>query len=161
MKKGDPIHRPIKGDIVAVLLEKKGNTSLIRYKYHGGDCWNDHIIEKAFNHERAAVLAPIVGHKTRLDTYSSFSHVLRELFEEENFELSDYKHKFSGLFTFRGTFRPINRKPVKTSFHEAHVVGNYPEEDPNGVHLEFSLTKGTYATMLLRELMKRSQIEKK
>jgi tRNA pseudouridine13 synthase len=147
----DPLGTPVKGDIVGILMEKRGLPSLICYQYGG---WNDEAIEKAFTHERATILAPILGYKSQISHYPYFEKVYQEILAEENFSQDDFRNGFTGYFNYEGTYRPIFQKPTNLVTSQAFILNNYPNKDPNGIKVEFSLPKGTYATMLLRELMK-------
>lgn len=148
---------PKKGDIISILKDTRGHPSLIFYKYQGGDGWNDDNILKAFTHERAAIVAPILGYKTKIEKFPYFHEIYKKILEEEEFTIAEFVHKIPGLFEFEGTFRSIFNKPTNLEISQAHVVNNYPELDPHGIKLEFSLPKGTYATMLLAELRKHSE----
>ena len=151
---GHPLSQPISGDVVSILMEPKGHPSLISYKYQGGKGWNDETIIKAFKHERATIIAPIIGHKTNLTDYPAFEPIYRKILIEENFDVSQFNHPYPRIFRFDGTFRPIFNKPSSLKISQAYVTNKYPEFDPHGIKLEFSLPKGTYATVLLRELRK-------
>ncbi|WP_457556740.1 tRNA pseudouridine(13) synthase TruD [Candidatus Harpocratesius sp.] len=154
LERNNFLHKPVNGDIVSILKDPKGHPSLIFYKYHGGDGWNDPNIIKAFKHHRAAVVAPIIGYKTDLEKFSYFKPIFSSLLEKHEFPLDFFDHKFPKLFLFEGTFRAINNFPTNLKVQQAYILNKYPELDPNGVKLEFSLPKGTYATMLLAELRK-------
>ncbi|UYP48265.1 putative tRNA pseudouridine synthase D [Candidatus Lokiarchaeum ossiferum] len=154
ISQGHPLSQPISGDLVSILMEPKGHPSLITYKYEGGKGWNDATILKAFKHERATIIAPILGHKTKLTDYPAFEPIYKNILEEENFEMNQFNHQYSRIFSFDGTFRPIFNKPSSLKISQAYITNKYPELDPHGIKLEFSLPKGTYATVLLRELRK-------
>ncbi|MHA1776820.1 MAG: tRNA pseudouridine(13) synthase TruD [Promethearchaeota archaeon] len=154
LEQRDTLHQPINGDIVSILKDEYGHPSLVFYRYHGGDGWNDTNIIKAFQHHRAAIVAPILGYKTKLDEFPSFQHIYTTFLNEYDFTLKYFDHKIPGLFSFEGTFRAINNYPTNLKISQAHVINHYPKLDPHGIKLEFSLPKGTYATMLLAELRK-------
>lgn len=151
LKQKDPLGSPVKGDIVGILMEKRGLPSLVCYQYGG---WNDESINKAFEHERGTILAPILGYKTNLSLYPYFEKTYQEILKEENFSQEQFQNGFTGYFNYEGTFRPIFQKPTNLMISQAYILNEYPNKDPNGIKVEFSLPKGTYATMLLRELMK-------
>ncbi|MHA1511793.1 MAG: tRNA pseudouridine(13) synthase TruD [Promethearchaeota archaeon] len=60
------------------------------------------------------------------------------------------------LYNFEGTRRAIFIQPSDLKVNQAYITNNYPNLDPNGIKLEFSLPKGSYATILLNELRKSS-----
>ncbi|MHA1585020.1 MAG: tRNA pseudouridine(13) synthase TruD [Promethearchaeota archaeon] len=145
---------PKSGDVISILKEPKGTPSLVYYTYQGGEGWNDLPIENAFKHNRATIIAPVPGSKTNLAKFPAFESIYRKILDEENFQLHDFKQINTQLFKFEGIFRPIFNFPTKLNISQAYITNKYPEKDPTGIHVEFSLPKGTYATMLLRELKK-------
>ncbi|MHA1612769.1 MAG: tRNA pseudouridine(13) synthase TruD [Promethearchaeota archaeon] len=158
LKVQDSLIHPVKGDTVSILKGHRGHPSLIFYKYDGGEGWNDDNILKAFKHDRASIVAPIIGFKTNLDDYPYFKPLYSELLEKEGFTINQFLHDIPGLFFFEGTFRAICNRPSDLQVSQAHIINKFPELDPNGIKLEFSLPKGTYATMVLAELRKHSSI---
>lgn len=154
LEQGFPLHQPIDGDVVAILKEPYGHPSLVFFRYHGGHGWNDGNILKAFTHRRARIVAPILGYKTKLDEFPAFKPLYTALLQEHGFTIDYFDHKIPGLFSFEGTFRAINNYPSDLRISQAYVINHYPEHDPHGIKIEFSLPKGTYATMLLAELRK-------
>jgi tRNA pseudouridine13 synthase len=151
MKRGDPLNRPIDGDVIAVLDEPIGAPTLVFYRFGR---FSDEAILKAFQQNRATIVAPVPGYKTDLERYPYFKAIYQEILKEEEFSLETFQNGLSGYFDYGGTFRPIFQRPTGLHIEQAHVLNNYGTLDPHGVKLEFSLPKGTYATMLLRELMK-------
>ncbi len=152
LKRGDGLSRPVKGDVISILTEARGLPTLIRYLYGG---WNDEQILKAFAHERATIVSPILGHRTNLAKYPYFGPIYKKILEKFDFSLPQFHHKITRLFRFEGTFRPIFNRPTRLQVSQATVVGKPEKVDPKAVRLEFALPKGTYATLLLRELMKK------
>jgi tRNA pseudouridine13 synthase len=142
---------PQKGDIVAILTEPRGQPSLVFYKFGG---WNDDAILKAFHYDRAAIVAPILGYDTDLSYFESFKPIYDKLLADENFSQEKFHLSKSKLFEFRGTFRPIFQKPSRLEVEQGTFHNPSHSLDPNGIFLRFSLPKGTYATLLLRELIK-------
>ena len=156
IKQGNPLSTPIKGDKIAILKDIKGSPSLVKYLYQGGNGWNDQNIEKAFQRERATILAPVLGYKTNLSDYPAFDEINKEILNEEQFLLSDFMLNDRRLYNFEGTTRAIYIRPSNLQVNQAYITNNYPNLDPNGIKLEFSLPKGSYATILLNELRKSS-----
>ena len=156
LKEQDSVIHPVNGDVISILKDPRGHPSLIFYKYHGGEGWNDVNILKAFKHDRASIIAPIIGIKTDLAQYPYFQPLYTDLLEKEQFSLNQFLHTIPGLFYFEGTFRAICNRPSNLQVSQANVVNKFPEVDSHGIKLEFSLPKGTYATMVLAELRKHS-----
>ena len=147
-----PLSKPVPGDIISILGEEKGLASLAFYRYGQ---WHDYAIEKAFKMNRATIVAPVPGYDTDLAEYPFFKPLYEQVMAEEGFSPHAFTSEFASQFRFRGTFRPIIQKPTSFSIAQAHALNKTTTFDSNGVHLEFSLPKGTYATMLLRELIKK------
>lgn len=156
LDQGNTLSKPIPGDIIAILKEKYGPPSLVFYKYSD---WNEDAIKKAFNHNRASIVAPIVGFETKLHAFPTFKKIYEDLLLEENMSVKSFKHKHYKLFRFEGTFRPIYNRATKLRTKQAHITNKYPDLDDRGVQLDFSLPKGTYATLVLRELQKKGLIK--
>ncbi len=156
IKNGIPLSTPVKGDVIAILKDIKGSPSLVKYYYDGGNGWNDKNIEKAFQRDRATILAPVLGYKTNLSDYPIFSEIYNEILDEEQFSLSEFMQNDRRLYNFEGTRRAILIHPSDLKVSQAYITNNYPNLDPNGIKLEFSLPKGSYATILLNELRKSS-----
>ncbi|MFX1511001.1 MAG: tRNA pseudouridine(13) synthase TruD [Promethearchaeota archaeon] len=87
---------------------------------------------------------PLIGWKTNMDLFpNSIRSILNELLENDRISLSDFKSQnrlFSSTGTQRDSFVKISN--FKTDFLGKHVK------------LQFSLPKGSYATVLLREIRK-------
>ena len=156
MKNGFPLSTPIKGDVIAILKDIKGSPSLVKYRYEGGNGWNDRNIDKAFLLERATILAPVLGYKTNLSDYPVFDEINKEILDEEQFLISDFMQNERKLYNFESTNRAIFIRPSNLKVNQAFITNNYPNLDPKGIKLEFSLPKGCYATILLNELRKSS-----
>ena len=122
----------------------------------GGNGWNDRNIDKAFLLERATILAPVLGYKTNLSDYPVFDEINKEILDEEQFLISDFMQNERKLYNFEGTNRAIFIRPSNLKVNQAFITNNYPNLDPKGIKLEFSLPKGSYATILLNELRKSS-----
>ncbi|MHA1855228.1 MAG: tRNA pseudouridine(13) synthase TruD [Promethearchaeota archaeon] len=156
IKQNIPLSTPVKGDVIAILKDVKGSPSLVKYRYSGGDGWNDLNIEKAFKLDRATILAPVLGYKTELPKFPVFEEICQEILDEQNFKLLDFKQNDLRLYNFEGTNRAIFIHPTNLQVSQAYKANNYPNLDPTGIKLEFSLPKGSYATILLNELRKSS-----
>lgn len=156
LKKEIPLSTPVKGDVISILKDIKGSPSLVKYRYEGGGGWNDKNIEKAFLRDRATILAPVLGYKTNLPDYPVFDEIYNDILDEEQFTLSEFMQNERRLFKFEGTNRAIFIRPSNLNLNQAFITKNYPNLDPKGIKLEFSLPKGCYATILLNELRKSS-----
>jgi len=156
IKNGNSISKPVKGDVIAILKDIKGSPSLVKYKYEGGNGWNDKNIEKAFLRERGSIIAPVLGYKSNLSDFPAFEEIISKILDEEQFTLSDFMQNERRLYNFEGTNRAISIRPSNLKINQAFITNHYPNLDPKGIKLEFSLPKGSYATILLNELRKSS-----
>jgi tRNA pseudouridine13 synthase len=98
---------------------------------------------------RAIVAGPLVGFATP-DDPGPASEILNELLEEEGVGRKDFESPRSADLASAGSFRPM--------FVPLPPIGNLAERDPGAdedtATLHFSLPKGSYATILLREFLK-------
>ncbi|MBD3354022.1 MAG: tRNA pseudouridine(13) synthase TruD [Candidatus Lokiarchaeota archaeon] len=142
-KSGFELDKPYKGDIISILAEENGEITHLRYKYGGS---YDESLDKALKMRRALVMCPIIGFESENDD-NFFSEIYNLVLEEENFAYSDFKSDFSPT-EFKGTDRSIIIRPqfLDTRYR--------PEKGSASIELRFSLPKGTYATMLIREFTK-------
>lgn len=116
----------------------------IAYKHLNGACFRaeDNTIEqpRADRFEISAT-APLYGHKTMLATGQS--GLLEEaLLEKEKLQLSDFK-------LGRGLAMSGERRPLRVPVTDVEI-----EDEGESLLLTFSLPKGSYATSLLREVIK-------
>ncbi|MHA1731603.1 MAG: tRNA pseudouridine(13) synthase TruD [Promethearchaeota archaeon] len=133
------------GELVTILDEPDGLPTRVRYPYVGH--WREKI-DRAVEVHRATPSIPIVGHKTKLGDSLVAELCWKQLdkdgITQEDFELPDFQY----LKPFRGSYRVISVRPA---WLDASVKRGRNEDT---VTLKFSLPKGTYATMLLREFQK-------
>ncbi len=158
LKLANPFSKPQPGDVISILKTPAGHPSLVFYHYQGGKGWNDEAIEKAFHHERATIVAPILGYRSKLEDFPFFAPLYRQVLEEEKFDPQSFRLTGAHIPRFEGTFRAISIKPSRLEVSQAYLLNRYPEKDPFGIRLEFSLPKGSYATLVLDELLKNASI---
>ncbi|MBN2157385.1 MAG: tRNA pseudouridine(13) synthase TruD [Candidatus Lokiarchaeota archaeon] len=144
MKFGNLIE-PKTNDIISLLLDDNGLTTPLRYRYKK---WKKPFLRKVLNMDRARIMCPILGYDSKLsDSY--FGRIYKRILKKENFKLDYFKNgKELRAYDFRGSFRSIIVKP-----RDLQVVPHYEQINPI-IRMKFSLPKGTYATMLIRELSK-------
>ncbi len=93
----------------------------------------------------AALSIPLPGYETELgDDWTS--ERIRKFLEEDGVSLEDFRHEYRE-FSSKGGFRPADIIIERTGFKWKRL------ED--GISFEFFLPKGCYATVLLREFVKR------
>jgi tRNA pseudouridine13 synthase len=148
-RRGHSLNSPVKGDIFSILDDENGNITQINYIYGG---LYDKYLLKALNLNRAKIVYPLIGYNTDLDELSSIKKLLLKIFEKEGITVEIFGNKLLKLYEFKGSFRPIITKPLGLNVSEYTLddifQGRYK------LKIEFSLQKGSYATLLLRELVK-------
>jgi tRNA pseudouridine13 synthase len=146
---GNSLHTPIKGDVFCILDEENGNITQLKHVYGG---LYDEYLQEAIKLNRAVIVVPLVGYKTNLDEFPYMKHIFLEVIKNERISLNMFKNKLLELYEFKGSFRSLIAKPVGLK------ILDYSEDDlfPNRykMKMEFSLQKGSYATLFLREIVK-------
>lgn len=149
VKKGYSLFKPETGDVIGILDEKNGHLTKVNYVFGGS---YDKYLEEALSLNRARIVMPLVGYDSKISEFPLINDLLLELMIELNIDSSIFKNKLLLDYDFKGTYRSMIAKPIGLNLLE---FGDDDEfKSKKKLKLEFSLKKGTYATMLLRELMK-------
>jgi tRNA pseudouridine13 synthase len=148
-KKGISLTKPIKGDIFVILDEENGNITQIKYEFNG---LYDKYLQEAYNLNRAKIVYPLIGYNTNLDDYPAISSSILEILEIEGISSDIFRNKFLETYDFKGSFRPIITKPLGLKILEYSSDDIF--QNKHKLKIEFSLQKGSYATLLLREIIK-------
>ncbi|MBD3196299.1 MAG: tRNA pseudouridine(13) synthase TruD [Candidatus Lokiarchaeota archaeon] len=148
-KKGISLLKPVKGDVVCILDDFKGNITDTRYLY--GNRF-DKYIEQAMELDRAAIVVPIIGYDTNLDNFPLMKSLFNEVSQNEGINREIFDSRFLNKFNLKGAYRAMMVKPIGLSLVEFDDDDVY--KSCKKLKIEFSLNKGSYATMLLREMMK-------
>ncbi len=148
-KKGISLTKPIKGDVFNILDDENGNKTQIKYNYNG---LYDKFLQEAYELNRAKIVFPLIGYKTNLNEFPSLKSIVLEIMDNEGISSDIFTNKLLETYEFKGSFRPIITKPLGLKFLE------YTKDDlfqnKYKLKIEFSLQKGSYATLLLREIIK-------
>ncbi|TXT59300.1 MAG: putative tRNA pseudouridine synthase D [Promethearchaeota archaeon] len=144
-----PLAKPVKGDNICILDDLNGQPTNVNYIY--GSLYDEYL-EEALEMGRAAIVAPIVGYDTDLNNYPLMQKFFTQILEEESIDPSIFQSEWLKEFEFKGSFRPIVIRPVGLDMLE--LEDDEVNQGKKKVKIEFSLLKGSYATMLLREIMK-------
>jgi len=149
---GISLIEPENGDVISILDDDKGDITQIKYIYgdHGG--FYDEYLDKALKLNRAVIVLPIVGYNTNLDDFPLMKPLFKELIKQEEIDISIYNGEILRELEFKGTFRAMTIKPIGLKFNELTDDKAFPSK--MSLKIEFSLPKGCYATMLLREIIK-------
>lgn len=131
------------GDVVSILDGSLNPSRPIKVTHS-----NREKLKKMVDSKRAVLLMPIPGSDLRVDgvNYQIYSEIL----DREKISTHDFVN-IMGM-KFRGTMRPATFYPTILQ-----VLGPMPDElypDKTKVSIKFILPRGSYATILLRELMK-------
>ena len=148
-KKGISLTKPIKGDVFNILDDVNGNKTQIKYIYNG---LYDKFLQEAYELNRAKIILPLIGYNTNLDEFPSIKSLVLEIMDNEGISSDIFTNKLLKTYEFKGSFRPIITKPLGLKILE------YAKDDlfqnRYKLKIEFSLQKGSYATLLLREIIK-------
>ncbi len=100
----------------------------------------------------AAIIIPIIGINTNLDEFPLVKLLFDEIAEQESIKKDIFNKDIIMKTEFKGSIRALTVKPTLLKILE------FKKDDLNPgkykIKMEFSLQKGSYATMLIRELMK-------
>jgi tRNA pseudouridine13 synthase len=147
--KGIPLFKPVKGDVIAILDDVNGNITQVKYIYGGK---YDKFLKKALKLDRASIVLPIIGSLTILDEFPLMKTIFEDICKLEKIDEKIFKSEYISRSDFKGAIRAMTIKPSGLKMVEiAEDELNY---NKTKITIEFSLKKGSYATMLLRELNK-------
>ena len=149
VNKGIALNKPVKGDIFNILDDENGNITQIKYCYGG---LYDKFLEEAYDLNRAKIVYPLIGYNTNLDEFPIIKSLLLEILDNEGISADIFKNKLLETYEFKGSFRPIITKPMGLKILEYTPDDVF--QDRYKLKIEFSLQKGSYATLLLREIVK-------
>jgi len=150
IKRGIPINEAIIGDLVAVRLKDGSLGEIIVANEHNLDFLNERIAKG----EMVLVLN-VFGYGTVIQEGVQ-GDIEKEVLKEEGISLDIFRSKHMPEVATRGTYRRASFYPEDLVISEVH------EDELNvgakKVTFEFTLGKGLYATVLLREYMKPKNI---
>ncbi|MHA1293456.1 MAG: tRNA pseudouridine(13) synthase TruD [Promethearchaeota archaeon] len=149
LQKGFSFFKPTEGDVLSILDDDNGHITRVKYKYGG---LYDEYLRKAIKLNRAVIIVPIVGYDTNLDEFPLMKNIFEEILKKEKINKNIFKSELLYRYDFKGTFRALTVKPIGLKF--IHLKNDDIFPGKKKLKFEFSLPKGSYATMLLRELMK-------
>ncbi len=149
VQQGKPLHTPVKGDVFSILGEENGNITQIRHTYGG---YYDEYLQEARKLNRAKIVIPLVGYNTDLDDFPYMKTLFLKIIKNERISLNLFKNRLLEMHEFKGSFRPLIVKPIGLKKLEYSKDDLFPNRYK--MKMEFSLQKGSYATLLLREIVK-------
>ena len=146
---GNSLYDPVKGDAICILDEENGGITQIKYIYGG---LYDEYLQEARKLNRAKIIIPLIGYNTDLDEFPYMKSLFLEIIKNEHISLNIFKNKLLEIYDFKGSFRTIMTKPMGLKLLEYSIDNLYPNKYK--MKIEFSLQKGSYATLFLREIIK-------
>jgi len=149
IQKGFSLFKPINGDVISILDDYNGFITQIKYTFGN---YYDIYLKKAMELNRASIVIPLIGLNTKLDEFPLMGKIYREIIELENIDDRKFKNYSINENEFKGAIRPIIVKPIGLKLIE--IADDDFNSGKKKIKLEFSLQKGSYATMLIRELIK-------
>jgi len=146
IKRGIPINEAMAGDVVC-FRNDKGFPDVRRTQKVTSD--NSDGINNLIKRKRAFVTAPIVGHQTEI-LEGTQGYIEREILEELSIRPEDFRIDQAPDFSSKG----LRRGMVLASNVKYDVGTDEMNDGKTKVDLRFSLPKGSYATVVLREFIK-------
>jgi tRNA pseudouridine13 synthase len=141
IEEGLPLNEALIGDIVCQV--KKGIPLRTRtFKVTKGTL---RMVNEKIKKGEAMVTGPIFGFSSRLAD-GEMGKIEREILQEEGISLEEFKMKSLKILAEGGGRRELIIKPIGFKYK--------PIRDKNTLIFKFFLPRGTYATSVLREIMK-------
>ncbi len=141
-----PLNQAFEGENVALLDDYSLPTNAI-YKVTSQ---NNTSLNKAISMGKAVVMLPLFSYDLEY-SHHPLADFIDQLIEAEKIDISRFKSDVDKRLNFKTAHRPISFKPVDLKINIDEITDVSTETI---VNLNFSINKGCYATILLRELMK-------
>ncbi|MFX0140060.1 MAG: tRNA pseudouridine(13) synthase TruD, partial [Candidatus Hodarchaeota archaeon] len=149
LEKGFSLHKPMEGDVISILDDYNGNVTQVKYLF--GELY-DKFLKKALEVNRAVIIIPIIGNTTNLDEFPLMKSLFEDISKQEKINLGIFNKNLTNAIEFKGSIRAMIAKPVLLKMLELN--DDELNHGKKKIKLEFSLQKGSYATMLIREFIK-------
>ncbi|MBN2603412.1 MAG: tRNA pseudouridine(13) synthase TruD [Candidatus Thermoplasmatota archaeon] len=149
MKKNIPINEAIVGDIILPI--RKGIIDLNEISANEN---NIEKINEQIKRGRAFVSGPLFGSDTNL-AKGEMGEIERKVIEKEKIDIRDFTIPEIPFMSSEGS-RRILLSPIKNLSYK--IIDNDMNKDKKALKVAFDLHKGSYATSLLREIMKSPDI---
>ncbi|MFX1297004.1 MAG: tRNA pseudouridine(13) synthase TruD [Promethearchaeota archaeon] len=141
-----PLNQAVEGDHVAILDQ----FSLPTHAIYEVNSKNLNSINKIISNGKGLLMFPLFGFD--LDySKNPLADIIAQLLEDENLKLILFKSHSNNKLHIKVIYRPISFRPKKLT-----ITINEPSNTSEGIiiRFNFSINKGSYATVLLREFMK-------
>jgi tRNA pseudouridine13 synthase len=141
-----PVDQAVEGDYVALLDEY----SLPTHAIYEVSSHNLTFLNNALLKNKAVILAPLFGFDLNYSKHP-LANDIEEILQNENLDLSHFKSSLNSKLQLKVNYRSVTFKPKSLNIKILEST-----DDPTNpvINFDFSLNKGTYATLLLREFMK-------
>lgn len=149
VRKGLSLFKPISGDVISIMDDFSGNITPVTYIYGGS---YDQYLDEALELNRASIVIPIIGRLTNLDDFPLMSSIFKEITKKEKINDNIFNSGIVNKDEFKGSIRAMTVKPRDLRMTELSDDDLYRERMK--IKVEFSLQKGSYATVLIREIIK-------
>jgi len=149
MKKNIPINKAVVGDIILPLRKGKIDQVAIRVNENNID-----KVNKQIKMGRAYISGPLLGSDTNF-AKGEMGEIERKVIEQEKIDIRDFIVPEIPFISSSGTRRPL-LSPVNNLSYK--IIDDNLNKDKKALKVSFDLRKGAYATSLLREIMKSSDI---
>jgi len=146
--KGLPINKAEVGDYV-IEIEPSGLPNALRYKVVSRDTISE--VNKAIENGKMLLAIPLAGFKQKF-SQGIQGEIEKNVLEEEKVSLEKFKIKGFPELSLKGELRAALARIKEFFIHE--VTSDEANPRKNKVVTSFMLYRGSYATILLRELMK-------
>nr|MDO8117622.1 tRNA pseudouridine(13) synthase TruD [Candidatus Sigynarchaeota archaeon] len=148
---GADLVRPMRGDLVSLLDVRHGQITRVRYAV---DDSNIDMLAKHIGIGKAVITVPIIGTRVRVSEKNPFYELYEQVLQREGMTRQEFTLDQEILdLSLKGVFRPLAIFPRNLRLID--VTDDNMNPSKQMVRLTFELPKGTYATMFLRELMKK------
>lgn len=148
IKRGLPLNRAVVGDYV-VEVEPTGQPNPLKYQIASQGSIAE--INEAMKTGKASLAIPLIGFKQAF-SQGLQGEIEKAILEEEKVSIGDFKIKEMPELSLKGGLRPA-LTPIK-EFFIREISEDEISPRKRKVVMSFMLYRGSYATILLREIMK-------
>jgi len=150
IKKNIPLNQVVKGDIVRIMSKDFP-------RYVKVTEVNEHKIDKMTKMGKAIIVLPLVGYSSKLPD-GDVGEIVSRILGEEEVSPKDFRIESMKELSSSGKFRPITLQVNDMKLSKPSRDDVNPKKTK--IEFDFSLPKGCYATVVLREFMKSRDVIK-
>lgn len=147
---GNELVNPKLGDLVTLLDQKNGLMTKVRYIV---DQSNKGSLQEYISLGKACIAIPLPGSRIKINENNPNKPLHDQIIENEHIEPNYYQERKDSIFPkLNGIIRPLALFPWHCKIID--ISDDNMNKGKTAARVSFSLPKGTYATMFLREIMK-------